>query len=626
MLQNSEIRLLPAEISEKIAAGEVVDRPLSVTKELVENSVDAGADTVVLEIKNGGKTYIRVTDNGVGIPPGDVEKAFQRHATSKISRAEDLESIHTLGFRGEALTSIAAVSKVEMITKTASEKMGARIVLEGGQVLECGPVGCPDGTTIIVTDLFYNTPARLKFMKADGTEASLIIDFLSKIALAYPHIRFRMINNGAVLFATRGTGSIYNNILTIYSKQIGEKLIEIDETEGEYRLQAFISPPDVTRPNRRGQVYFVNGRNVSNRVLETAVATAYRERMPDGRNPLVYLFLQVPSNRVDVNIHPNKREVRFADNEEVSQFVINALRKGLQSKEGIPVLQMQDPFRKVPVSEEQDGKNTSFKTSDEQVDIKSILSTTRLEKEDGLSKSAEIGRKEEPSYNVTEDTSNYPEKIADRSNLASYTAPYENPPEVRGGKLDFTNLKPLGSIFATYIIAVDEDHFYLIDQHAAHERVFYEKLLKQFEREEKNTQLLLSPVIVETTPAISNNAEQWIAKLVEMGFIIELFGVKSFIVKGVPSFMELRQAENFLEGFLGEIETTGSIIDENKLRDIIMKACKSAIKANDALTLEEIKHLLSQLSLTENPFSCPHGRPTLRKLSLQDIERLFKRT
>ena len=237
MLQNSEIRLLPAEISEKIAAGEVVDRPLSVAKELVENSVDAGADTVVLEIKNGGKTYIRVTDNGVGIPPGDVAKAFQRHATSKISRAEDLESIHTLGFRGEALTSIAAVSKVEMITKTTSEKMGTRIVLEGGQVLENGPVGCSDGTTIIVTDLFYKTPARLKFMKADGTEASLIIDFLSKIALAYPHIRFRMINNGAVLFATRGTGSIYNNILTIYSKQIGEKLIEIDETEGEYSLR-----------------------------------------------------------------------------------------------------------------------------------------------------------------------------------------------------------------------------------------------------------------------------------------------------------------------------------------------------------------------------------------------------
>jgi DNA mismatch repair protein MutL len=615
MLQNNEITLLPAEVSEKIAAGEVVDRPLSIAKELVENSIDAGADSVVLEIRNGGKTYIRVTDNGVGIPSDDVGKAFQRHATSKIRRAEDLDSIYTLGFRGEALTSIAAVSKVEIITKTESEKMGTRMVLEGGHILERGSVGCPEGTTIIVTDLFYNTPARLKFMKTDGAEGSLIIDFLSKMALAYPHIRFRMINNGAVLFATRGNGSIYSNILTIYSKQIGQKLIEIDETEGEYRVQAFISPPDVSRPNRRGQVYFVNGRNVSNKVLETAVASAYRERMADGRNPLVYLFLQVPSNRVDVNIHPNKKEVRFDDNNEVSQFIINALRGGLQSKEGIPSLQMKDIFRKQLIPEKAiDGEN-EIETADEQVNIKSILSTMRREQKD------DSENEENKHFTVEEDRPNYPAKAAENLNEE-----HESPTPEHSDRLHLAGLRPLGSIFATYILAVDEDHFYLIDQHAAHERIFYEMLLAQFEREEKNSQLLLAPVILETSPAIANSAELWIQRLCEMGFEIEPFGVKSFIVKGIPSFMELGQAESFLEGFMGQIEATGSVIDTDKLRKIIMKACKSAVKANDKLDLDEIEHLLEQLSLTENPFSCPHGRPTLRMLSIQDIERLFKRT
>lgn len=616
MLQNNEIRLLPTEVSEKIAAGEVVDRPLSIAKELVENSIDAGADTIVLEIRNGGKTYIRVTDNGIGIPSDHVVKAFQRHATSKIQRAEDLDNIHTLGFRGEALTSIAAVSKVEMITKTAPEKMGTRIVLEGGRVLESSPVGCPEGTTIIVTDLFYNTPARLKFMKTDGAEGSLIIDFLSKMALAYPFIRFRMINNGAVLFATRGDGSIHRNILTIYSKQIGEKLIEINEMKEDYRLQAFISPPDVSRPNRRGQVYFVNGRSVSNKVLEAAVASAYRERMPEGRNPLVYLFLQVPSNRVDVNIHPNKKEVRFADNNEVSQFIVNALRKGLQSKDGIPDLQMKDPFRIAFAPEKQGDEQSDSKTAGEQVDIKYILSTIRREKIDDFETESE-----NKSLTVTEDASNYPVKAAGPSDVVR-----DNPVPDRNDRLQLTELKPLGSIFATYILAVDEDHFYLIDQHAAHERVFYEMLLAQFEREEKNTQLLLAPVILDTSPAIANSAELWIPKLYEMGFTIEPFGIKSFIVKGIPSFMELGQAERFLEGFMGEMEATGSVMDTEKLHEIIMKSCKSAVKANDTLTMEEIKHLLDQLSSTKNPFSCPHGRPTLRKLSLQDIERLFKRT
>lgn len=608
MLQNNEINLLPEEVSEKIAAGEVVDRPLSIVKELVENSIDAGSDNIVVEIKNGGKTYIRVTDNGAGIPAKDVGKAFQRHATSKIRSTADLDRIRTLGFRGEALTSIAAVSKVEIITKTVADKAGIRMVLEGGKTLEESPVGCSDGTTIIVTDLFYNTPARLKFMKTDGAEGSLIIDFVSKMALAYPDIRFRMINNGTVLFSTRGKGGVHSNILTIYSKQIGDRLIEIDETDGDYRVQAFISPPDTTRPNRRGQVYFVNGRSVSNRILETAVSAAYQERIAQGRCPLIYLFLTVPPDRVDVNIHPNKREVRFDDNDRVSRFVTNALNQGLQTRAGLPSLQIKDPFREKTKVESAQEKPVVIDVSDAQVDIKSILSTIRDEQ-----KVSDREVSDNRVFTIEDEEADY------RSTV------YDTPADDHRNTLRLDELKPLGSIFATYILAVDEEHFYLIDQHAAHERVFYEKLLSQFQQEEKNTQLLLTPTILETTPAIANSTDLWIDQLLKMGFSIEPFGVKAFRIKGIPSFMELNQAMSFLDGFMGDIETAGLVMDEKKLGKIITSACKSAVKANDALSMDEIRRLLKDLSEAENPLSCPHGRPTILVLSAQDIERLFKR-
>ena len=608
MLQNNEINLLPEEVSEKIAAGEVVDRPLSIVKELVENSIDAGSDNIVVEIKNGGKTYIRVTDNGAGIPAKDVGKAFQRHATSKIRSTADLDRIRTLGFRGEALTSIAAVSKVEIITKTVADKAGIRMVLEGGKTLEESPVGCSDGTTIIVTDLFYNTPARLKFMKTDGAEGSLIIDFVSKMALAYPDIRFRMISNGTVLFSTRGKGGVHSNILTIYSKQIGDRLIEIDETDGDYRVQAFISPPDTTRPNRRGQVYFVNGRSVSNRILETAVSAAYQERIAQGRCPLIYLFLTVPPDRVDVNIHPNKREVRFDDNDRVSRFVTNALNQGLQTRAGLPSLQIKDPFREKTKVESAQEKPVVIDVSDAQVDIKSILSTIRDEQ-----KVSDREVSDNRVFTIEDEEADY------RSTV------YDTPADDHRNTLRLDELQPLGSIFATYILAVDEEHFYLIDQHAAHERVFYEKLLSQFQQEEKNTQLLLTPTILETTPAIANSTDLWIDQLLKMGFSIEPFGVKAFRIKGIPSFMELNQAMSFLDGFMGDIETAGPVMDEKKLGKIITSACKSAVKANDALTMEEIRRLLKDLSEAKNPLSCPHGRPTILMLSAQDIERLFKR-
>lgn len=587
MKQIHDIRILSKEVSEKIAAGEVVDRPQSIVKELVENSLDAGSDNIVIEIKQGGKTYIRVTDNGCGIPEKDVEIAFMRHATSKIRSDRDLEAIDTLGFRGEALASIAAVSKVEIITKAKEEKMGTRILIEGGNLIEKSHAGCPNGTTIIISDIFYNTPARLKFMKSEGAEAALIIDFISKMALAYPFVSFRMINNGMVLFATRGEGDIYKSILNIYGKEAGERLIAIDERSGEYYLEAYISPPDVNRATKKSQVYFVNGRVIKDKIIDSAVSKAYNELIKEGRSPLIYLFLRVPNNTVDVNIHPNKKEVRFENNGIVSDFITSAMKKALLSQNGLSQITIKNDI--FVLTEENTNLMIDQYKGREQVDIKTLLVTEK------------------------EKTSEY------EADLSVIVHNKENK------SLPFYNLQILGSVFATYILATDEDNLYLIDQHAAHERVLYEKLLSEFHKEEKDTQLLLSAFLIEISPAAVSNIEFWMGQLIKMGFEIEAFGHRSVLLKGIPSFMDLEGAKRFIGDFTLEAEGLASISDPIKIEKIITKSCKSAVKANKLLKTEEIDQLIKDLSMANNPLSCPHGRPTLLKLSQRDIERLFKR-
>ncbi|MBO4991527.1 MAG: DNA mismatch repair endonuclease MutL, partial [Firmicutes bacterium] len=346
-----QIHALPKQVSDKIAAGEVVDRPLSIVKELMENSIDAGATAITVEIKNGGKSYIRVTDNGFGIPEDQVMLAFQRHATSKIETAEDLDTINTLGFRGEALASIAAVSSVEMITKPVAAKSGVKLRLQGGSLLNQTGTGCPDGTTIIVTNLFYNTPARLKFLKADNTESSLIIDFVSKMALAYPKLRIRMVNNGNILFHTPGGGQIYNNILTIYSKETGQKLLPVTADNGSMFLEGYISDPSYSKTNRKQQIFFVNGRYIQSKIMEKAVSLAYQDKLFEGRYPVTYLFLYVNPQTLDVNIHPNKKEVRFDDELAVLDFVHSTLRSHLNTKQAIPEVKAKEIKAERPFSQ-----------------------------------------------------------------------------------------------------------------------------------------------------------------------------------------------------------------------------------------------------------------------------------
>lgn len=633
------IRILDKDVADKIAAGEVVDRPLSIVKELVENSIDAGATTISVEIKKGGKEYIRVTDNGCGIPDDQVETAFLRHATSKISTAADIDAIETLGFRGEALASIAAVSRTEIITKTADTKTGVRMVVEGSDIVLKEATGCPDGTTFVVCDLFYNTPARQKFMKTDAAESSAVIEFMQQIALAYPELKIRMINNGTLLFSTNGKGDRYKNILTIYDRSIGEDLIPVHAESGYLEVEGYVSNPGTSRATRRHQIFFVNGRVVESKVIQRGIALAYSDKLFEGRHPIVFLFLKVRPDTLDVNIHPNKREIRFDDERFIIETVRNAIRDSLLSKESIPQVKnadifklKQEPVKSVPVqqtavkpevhAESVKPTTAAVKTEkpveEKQVDVKSLLSTLRKETP-----------KTEPKQVVKETK---PEtQPVNKPDVKETPAPYvpeakaETPEPIKTPKpFDFDELKITGSIFGTYITAIDENCFYLIDQHAAHERIFYEKLLREFRESEKHSQPIMMPIVMQSILS-AKREEGWKQALNQMGFLVEDFGPKTFIIKEIPMFMGLQEAGDFLNDFMDNASEGIYLDNQPAIERLIMRSCKSAVKAHDYLKNNEIDQLIKDLRNCENPFSCPHGRPTFIKMTQYEIEKMFKR-
>lgn len=586
------IKLLDKSVSDKIAAGEVIERPISIAKELVENALDAGADSVVVEIRNGGKTYIRVTDNGCGIPSEEVETAFLRHSTSKIRTAADLYAIDTLGFRGEALASIAAVTRTELVTKTADSKTGTRLVIHGSSVITNEQTGCPDGTTIVVTDLFYNTPARLKFMKSDSAESGLIIDFISQMALAYKDVKFRLINNGKILFSTLGDGNRLNTILRVYHDVDSRNMVPVSFAEEGLSVDGYISTPAFSKTTRGSQIYFVNGRVVSSKVIEKGVSEGYRERLFEGRYPVVYLFLHVDPHTIDVNIHPNKREVRFNEESRVTDYIARAIRYALSTEDA--VVDAGNIFRSKQNSigsskvYERVFEPLREKTEDKQVDIKQILSTIEN-----------------------------PYKSESESEIAIY-APKFKP-------FDFSQLEVTGVIFDTYITAVDDSNFYLIDQHAAQERIFYEKLVGEYESAEKVRQPLLVPLIINVSLSVSENRFDWLDALSRMGFTINEFGPGTFRITEIPMFMELSEAEDFINQFIENINESTNLSNSVVIDKMIMMSCKAAVKANDKLSQGEVKALINDLSSCINPFSCPHGRPTFIRLTRYEIEKMFKR-
>jgi DNA mismatch repair protein MutL len=609
---------LPPDLAEKIAAGEVVSRPLSVVKELLENSIDAGAGTITIEIRDGGKSLIRVTDDGAGIPAGQIETAFRRHATSKLRSPEDLDAISTLGFRGEALTSIAAVSRMELVSKARGEKIGSLIRIEGGRTVERKPVGTADGVTAIVRDLFFNTPARLKFLKSERAEGALIADMASRMALAYPSVRMRLINNGSVLFSTSGRGSLMANILTVYGGGVGEGLLPVEASSDGLSVSGYVSPPSKSRSSRRGQSFFVNGRPVSSRAMERAVSEGYRETLFEGRHPIAFLFLSVPPERVDVNVHPAKSEVRLDDEEAVSAFVAAAVRKAIRVKESVASVPEGATYAvraSAPAAQTGGGaaagEGAAAATGEgaltaagavgagdpapaEQIDIKNLLSGMRSESE-----AARRG-----------------DRVMETPGEAYAAA---------GGGFAIGAIEPLTTLFATYIAGVDGDSLYLIDQHAAHERILYEQLLRQYLGREKATQQLIAPLVAEAPFQGTGEWGECLAMLASMGYEAEEFGPKALRVRAIPAFMSVSEAEGVLAGVLEEAPGTAGAGGGAGAERLISAACKRAVKANDRLADAEIRALLAGLERCENPYSCPHGRPIFIRLRRRDIERMFKR-
>ncbi|MDO4394195.1 MAG: DNA mismatch repair endonuclease MutL [Bacillota bacterium] len=606
------IKVLEKSIADKIAAGEVIDRPVSIIKELLENSIDAGADTITVEIKNGGKTYIRVTDNGCGIDSDQVETAFLRHATSKIDNVKDLDSIRTLGFRGEALASIAAVSRVELITCTADSKAGRKVVIEGSQVIQNIQTGCPQGTTITVRDLFYNVPARRKFLSSDNAEARKITELVSRMALAYSDIRINLINGSKRVFSTQGKGNIFNNIISIYGSDTGRDLIPIEAESYGFLLKGFISSPAATVPTRNKEIFCVNGRVISSRIIQEGLEQAYDEKLFGGRFPIAFLFLFVPPEKIDVNIHPTKKEIRFDDDFEVKDFITKAASRALNSINAVPKARSEHISQPIfrPADKQYENKvaenvneyefqreKDEEKVTEEQVDINNILETMRKSQQSVKATAEEIER-----------------ETAEEVNATAANNPF-----------DFDSLSIIGSVFNTYILASDGQSFFMIDQHAAHERIFYEKFMNQYNSQDKLCQQLLIPINIGASAQVVSREEEWMELLKKAGYDIEFFGNNRYIIREIPAFMSMDEGESFVRDMFEEFDTKPDLKSKTAVDRIITKSCKSAVKAGDILKPEEITALIDQLKDCRNPFSCPHGRPTFIRITKYEIEKMFKR-
>ncbi|MDR1795994.1 MAG: DNA mismatch repair endonuclease MutL [Clostridiales Family XIII bacterium] len=641
----NRIRQLPRQVYDLIAAGEVVTSPLSVVKELVENAIDAGADRVVVEIEEGGIARIRVSDNGTGIAEADLPLAFAAHATSKIEAADDLSRIGTLGFRGEALASIAAVSKVTMVTRAAESAAGARVSVQGGEAEGAVPVGAERGTSVTVESLFFNIPARLAQLNSPRGEAAKIVDFCSRMAVCYVDIAFRLVSNGAVLFATRGAGDRFAAITTVYGTGVAAALVPVSASGGDLTLTGFISDPTGLRKTRRGQVLFVNGRSVRSAAVDSAIDRAYKEFAEPGRFPVTFLFLDVDPGRVDVNIHPAKSEIAFHDAGGVADFVEGAVRETLVSERSIPRLRMpgrraqdgtfalkrdggqgaaaaKDPIATEPDMQEDNGGIIH------EVDVKELLSSISRGDYAAFPDAVPEGAAGDPLPGVARedvfayaDGAGYP---AD-SGFGGFACGPDAPPA-----LAIDRLQVLAQLFATYLLAAGGESFYIIDQHAAHERVNYEKFLRGARAAAPPKQQLLTPHLFTVPAQGLADFGALIPQLARLGYEIEEFGDDTYAARTFPAFLRHEEAAAFLVELLDEtdrysVKKPGMADSAAVLERLILRACKSSVKANAQLTEPEIAGLLADLEACENPYTCPHGRPVFLKLTKQDIERLFKR-
>lgn len=692
-----KIVLLDDSTINKIAAGEVIERPASVVKEIVENSIDAGATNITVEIKNGGISYIRVTDNGKGIMQDDMEIAFERHATSKIRSADDLDDVKSMGFRGEALASIAEIAKVELISKTAQSDNGYRVLIEGGKVLESSEYGCPNGTTITIENLFFNTPVRYKFLKKDFTESGYIEDVVTRIALVHPEIAIRLVNTGKTIVQTSGNGDLKSVIYNIYGKDIAENLINIDYTYEGMRVSGVIGKPVISRSNRTNQLFFVNKRYVKDKTLSGAAEQGFKGFITIGKHGFLILNIDMDPHLVDVNVHPAKLEVRFQEDNKVFKAVYHAIKDGLSNVDLVANTSSIDGIDHPEKNNNEKPEtfnflnNTSFRDAIKPIErtseIKSQVANSVDEKfEDVMSRinkiqnMINITNKVEPKTEITEaqipkekivenkthETQNSAinlentksedvEKIDETQFMDMYekmfgTAVKKNEvsEKVEDEVKEFQPItkndnisvfednteyklqpeyKYIGIAFNTYIIIEIKQDLYIIDQHAAHERIMYEKIKKNYYNEnDKDSQLMLLPDIITLT-----NKEMGIYKdnremFRKAGFMVDEFGENTIKLSGVPTILlDLETKELFLEA-LDEINTVARTArQEIEEKFIATVACKAAVKAHMVLERQEVEALLNELLVLPNPFTCPHGRPTAIRMTKNDIEKKFSR-
>lgn len=613
----ANIRVLPQVVADKIAAGEVCERPASVCKELVENSIDAGADKITVEIKNGGIKYIRVTDNGCGISAEDVEVAFLRHATSKIKDIKDLESIRTMGFRGEALSSICAVSKVEVITKTKDSAEGVYALFEGAKLKEKSEIACNDGTTMIVEDLFLNIPARMKFLKKDSTEGGYVADCLSRIALSRPDISISLISDDKEIFKTSGDGNLKNTILKIYGIECAKALIDVECERGGIKVKGVVGKPEIARGNRTRQTIFVNDRYIKNHVISKVVEDAYKNSLMVGKFPFFVLGIEISPELVDVNVHPAKTEIKFAFEKEVYDIVHYAVKNAIYAEN--------EEVKVKEHTEKEEKRQAEFKATE-----KPSFSQLSMSFPQRRAFSFEESRKPS-SVQLGKPINQNIEKITEK--YLEYTVPPTEFKAKEPEKIEITEeknekFKIIGQFFETYIAYEKKESIFLIDQHAAHERLRFEELLKQKRENNSFSQVLLDPVILDLDVQEKLLLNENLDFFAEYGFEIGEFGGDSFIVQKTPVIASDKEIENLVLEILDILKRgkkTDILSVEERTLDTI--ACKYAIKANKHLSEREMEDLILR---TDNLFekgisTCPHGRPIRIELSKQEIEKMFKR-
>lgn len=602
---------LDSVLSNKIAAGEVVERPASVVKELVENSIDAKSTIIEIEIEEAGLSKIRVIDNGDGIEEDDVVMAFKRHATSKIKDDNDLFRIRTLGFRGEALPSIASVSKIDM--KTSTGDVGTRIVVQGGEIVTLEKASSRKGTDITVTDLFFNTPARLKYVKTIHTELGNISDIVNRLALAHPEISFQLKHNGRTILHTNGKGDVRQVLASIYGMNTVKKMIPIYAESLDFEIDGWISLPEVTRASRNYISTMINGRFVKNYPLVRAVLEGYHTLLPIGRYPIVLLNIKMDPILVDVNVHPSKMEVRFSKEQELNQLVSEKIQQSLKKKELIPAGFIQE--KREPIVNEQTTLEFDTLPPVENKNMEEI----KVEK-------TFTGKFPQQVKETVEEKIADSSFIEEKSDFHEETKAKTEEPEEEVQTSRVPPLYPIGQMHGTYIFAQNEKGLYIIDQHAAQERIFYEYFREKVGQVEKELQEMLVPLTFEYSTDEYVKIMEHKDKLEEVGVFIEPFGYNSFIVRNHPQWFPKNEEKEIIEQMIEQLLQMKKV-DIKKLRDeaAMMMSCKAAIKANRYLQPDEIQALLDKLRHTTDPFTCPHGRPIIIHYSTYELEKMFKR-